>query len=229
MGKMSRDRISVIIRTRNEEDWIGHTIQSIIDHIEKPEIIIIDNNSTDKTLDIVKYFEQAPGLEFSDSSHHTKIKIKNIKNYSPGKALNLGVKNSTNNYILIISAHCVLTKINLKKNINNLKKYSCIFGNQIPVYFGKKITKRYLWSHFGKDKVENMYSKLENRYFFHNALAFFNKSVLKKYPFDENLVSKEDRYWVNKIIKKNKKTLYDPSLEAVHHYTKNGNTWKGVG
>ena len=225
---MSIDKVSVIIRTKNEERWIGHTIQSVIDVLKKPEIVIIDNKSTDKTLDIVKYFEQAPGLEFSNNSHYTKIKIKTIQDYSPGKALNLGVKNSTNKYILIISAHCVLTKINLKKNIDNLKKYSCIFGNQIPVYYGKKITKRYLWSHFVNNEVENMYSKLENRYFLHNALAFYNKSVLKKYPFDENLVAKEDRYWVNKIIKKNKKTLYDPTLEAMHHYTKNGNTWKGV-
>ena len=202
---MSIDKVSVIIRTKNEERWIGHTIQSVIDVIKKPEIVIIDNKSTDKTLDIVKYFEQAPGLEFSNNSHYTKIKVKTIQDYSPGKALNLGVKNSTNKYILIISAHCVLTKINLKKNIDNLKKYSCIFGNQIPVYYGKKITKRYLWSHFVNNEVENMYSKLENRYFLHNALAFYNKSVLKKYPFDENLVAKEDRYWVNKIIKKNKK------------------------
>ena len=112
---MSIDKVSVIIRTKNEERWVGHTIQSIIDVIKKPEIIIIDNKSTDKTLDIVKYFEQAPGLEFSNNSHYTKIKIKTIKDYSPGKALNLGVKNSTNKYILIISAHCVLTKIDLKK------------------------------------------------------------------------------------------------------------------
>ena len=74
-----------------------------------------------------------------------------------------------------------------------------------------------------------MYSKLENRYFLHNALAIYNKNILKKYPFNENLVGKEDRYWANKIIKKNKKILYDPSLEAFHHYTKNGNTWKGIG
>ena len=37
----------------------------------------------------------------------------------------------------------------------------------------------------------------------------------------------KDRYWVNKLIK-NKNFLYDPSLEA-HHYTENGNTWKGLG
>lgn len=229
MVQIKKNKISVVIRTRNEERWIGHTIQSAIDHLDKPEIIIVDNNSTDQTLDIVKYFVQAPDLENEMKSKYTKIKIKSVKNYSPGKALNLGVKHASNKYILIISAHCVLNKINVEKLINQLKKFVCVFGNQIPVYNGKKITKRYLWSNFTNVKVENMFSKLENRYFLHNALAFYNKTVLKKYPFNENLTGKEDRYWAKKIIKKRKKILYDPSLEVFHHYTKNGNTWKGIG
>ena len=62
-GPNKKDKISVVIRTRNEERWIGHVIQSVIDHLDKPEIIIVDNNSTDQTLDIVKYFVQAPDLE----------------------------------------------------------------------------------------------------------------------------------------------------------------------
>ena len=35
--------VSIIIRTKNEEQWIGHTIQSVLDHFEHPEIIIINN------------------------------------------------------------------------------------------------------------------------------------------------------------------------------------------
>ncbi len=229
MVQIKKNKISVVIRTRNEERWIGHVIQSVIDHLDKPEIIIVDNNSTDQTLDIVKYFVQAPDLENEMKNKYTKIKIKSVKNYSPGKALNVGVKHASNKYILIISAHCVLNKINVEKLINQLKKFACVFGNQIPVYNGKKITKRYLWSNFANVKVENMFSKLENRYFLHNALAFYNKTILKKHPFNENLTGKEDRYWAKKIIKNKKKILYDPSLEVFHHYTKNGNTWKGIG
>ena len=54
--KMSK--FSVIIRNRNEEDWIGHCIQSVIEHFQDPEIIIIDNNSTDQSLEIVKTFRK---------------------------------------------------------------------------------------------------------------------------------------------------------------------------
>ena len=74
-----------------------------------------------------------------------------------------------------------------------------------------------------------MFSKLENRYFIHNAIAVYKKKTLKKYPFDEYLLGKEDRYWANNIIKKKLNFLYDPSLEVTHHYTENGNTWRGLG
>ena len=49
----------------------------------------------------------------------------------------------------------------------------------------------------------NYFSKIENRYFFHNAFAFFKKKFLTKYPFDEQLVGKEDRYWAKKLLVKN--------------------------
>jgi len=221
---------SVIIRTRNEERWIGHSIQSIIDNISEPEIIVIDNNSSDETLSIVKSFAKNPNLDLTDKMRYTNINIFNIDDYTPGKSLNLGIKKSNNQNCIIISAHCVISKINLDKHFGDLKKYVSIFGNQIPIWNGKKITKRYIWSHFINKKIVNMYSELENRYFFHNAISIFEKSFLESHPFDEFLQSKEDRYWANDMIQNhNKKILYDPDIEVYHHYTKNGNTWKGLG
>ena len=45
-----------------------------------------------------------------------------------------------------------------------------------------------------------MYSSQEKRYFLHNAMALYKKSMLMEFPFDEELVGKEDRYWANEII-----------------------------
>ena len=225
----AKKKISVIIRVKNEEQWIGHCIQSVLEFIHKPEIIIVDNKSEDETIPIVKSFREDPLLKDSKNSQYTKIKILSIDDYSPGKSLNFGIKKASNSIILIISAHCVIRKMNLAKHIKDLKKYKCIFGNQIPVWKGKKITKRYIWSHFKNKQIENMYSEQEQRYFMHNALSMFEKSFIVKNKFDENLTTKEDRYWINSIVKKNHKFLYDPELEADHHYTEAGNTWKGIG
>ena len=218
---------TVVIRVKNEERWIGYAIQSVLDHLIKPEIVIVDNNSNDKTIDIVKFFAENPNLN-NEANNYSKIKIVNIVDYSPGRALNLGVKSASKKYIMILSAHCILKKFNEVNIIKDLEKNSCVFGNQIPVWNGKKISKRYLWSHFSNKKTKNMYSELEKRYFLHNALAVYKKDTLKKFPFDENLTSKEDRYWANKIIKKKMNFIYDPELIAEHQYTIHGNTWKGI-
>ena len=83
-----------------------------------------------------------------------------------------------------------------------MKKFSCIFGKQNPIYFGKKINKRYIWSHFLDKRIVNMYSQLEKRYFFHNALAIYSKKILKKYKFDENLAGKEEDIGLMSLLKK---------------------------
>ena len=40
--------VTIIIRVRDEERWIGHCIQSILDFIKETEIIIINDNSQDE-------------------------------------------------------------------------------------------------------------------------------------------------------------------------------------
>jgi len=229
MNNKKNQSISVIIRSKNEERWIGHAIQSILDNLTKPEIIIIDNFSKDETINIVKSFVVDPLLNNNKNRNYTKIKIFQLKDYSPGKSINFGVRKARFNNIMILSAHCVLKKINFEEIKKNLRKYVAIFGNQEPIWKGKKISKRYIWSHFKDKKIINMFSKAEKRYFLHNAAAFYNKKYLLKNPFDEYLHTKEDRYWANKIVKKGKKYLYDPNFSVEHHYTPGGNTWKGIG
>ena len=219
---------SVIIRTRNEERWIGHAIQSIIDHVPNNEILIVDNKSTDKTLSIASYFQKDPNYNDVDSNY-TNINILSVDEYTPGRSLNLGINNAKYENILIMSSHCVLKQFDIKKTLELINKYSGVFGNQIPIFEGKKIQKRYLWSHFKDIDEENMYSEMEKRYFFHNAISCFKKSFLLNHPFNEALTGKEDRYWARDVIENGGSTYYDPTILVDHHYTENGNTWKGIG
>lgn len=212
--------VSVIIRNHNEEEYIGFAIQSILDNIENPEIIIVDNNSKDESLDIVKLFND-----------RCNIKILKIEDYTPGKSINLGVKEASFETILVMSAHSQITFLNIKNVQSLLNKYVAVFGNQNPIYKGKKISKRYIWSHFKEEtQIENMFSRIENRSFLHNAFCFYNKSYLIENPFDENLSGKEDRYWAMEVIKRSEKYLYDSkNMICNHYYTRNGATWRGMG
>jgi glycosyltransferase involved in cell wall biosynthesis len=212
------DNISIIIRNKNESDYIGFAIQSCLDFFDKPEIIIVDNNSTDDSLDVVQYFND-----------RTKIIVKNISNYRPGQSINLGVNESSNDYILILSAHTQIQALNFSKIKSQLNTHKAVFGKQIPIYRGKKITSRYIWSNFTNKEEVNKFSKIENRLFLHNAFCFYEKKTLIDYPMPEIYASKEDRYWAKSIVDQNHSFLYDPSLVCNHFYTKNGATWKGLG
>jgi|TARA_Y100000034_G_scaffold131748_1_gene193170 glycosyltransferase involved in cell wall biosynthesis len=217
---MDKD-ISVVIRSRNEEQYIGHCIQSITDFIGKPEIIIVDNESIDNTIRVVNRFE------YHDI---TKLYIKKDK-YSPGRALNMGIKECTGDYIVILSAHCEITKFNFNLIEEQLNKDRVVaaWGKQIPIWDGKKITRRYMWSNFSDEPQKNYWCDLEERYFFHNAFSFFKSDYLKNNLFDEKWASKEDRYWANDQIERGFDIFYDSKQEVKHYYTPSGATWMGTG
>lgn len=213
--------VSVIVRTKNEEKHIGYCIQSITDFIGKPEIIIVDNDSTDNTIPIINRFE-----------YHNITKLHIGKDdYTPGRSLNMGIKECTEDYIIILSAHCEIVKFDFDLVREQLDKgrVASVWGKQFPIWDGKKITRRYMWSNFKDESQTNYWCELEDRYFFHNAFSMFKREHLVKYPFDEHYSSKEDRYWANEQIEKGYNIFYDSQQEVKHHYTPGGATWMGTG
>ena len=90
-------KISIIIRTKNEEKWIKSCLNSISNQTyDNFEIILVDNESTDDTLKIV-----------NDHFLRQKTTIVHTNNYIPGKALNDGIRKSVGDIIVCISAHCI--------------------------------------------------------------------------------------------------------------------------
>ena len=75
--KNKNQKVSVVIRAKNEERWIGHTIQSILDFISYPEIIVIDNDSEDRTVEIAKHFQSDP--ELVTNRAYTQVRIFDIE------------------------------------------------------------------------------------------------------------------------------------------------------
>ena len=201
---MKTKKISIIVRTKNEERWISRCLESIFKQNYKNfEIIIVDNCSTDKTLEKLKSF---------------KIKkVLKIKNYLPGKALNLGIKNSSGKYIVCISSHCIVVDnywlTNLVKSIEEDKKYAGVYGRQEPMSFSSPADKRDLLIVFGLDrKIQKKDS------FFHNANSIIRKKIWKKYPFSDKATNIEDRLWAKKVLQKGYKILYEPKASVFHYH-----------
>ncbi|MBT4730717.1 glycosyltransferase family 2 protein, partial [Candidatus Woesearchaeota archaeon] len=71
MPKKMPKKCSIIIRTKNEEKWISSCLSSVFSQTyENIEVIIVDNKSTDRTIEKSKKFPN--------------IKYVTIDNYLPG-------------------------------------------------------------------------------------------------------------------------------------------------
>ncbi|MBA30778.1 MAG: hypothetical protein CL905_02875 [Dehalococcoidia bacterium] len=82
---------TVIIPTRNEEEYIEDCINSLLEGsnvINSTEFIIVDGKSSDRTLDIVR-----------EKFQHLNLKILNNSNVFQASALNLGIENSSSNIL----------------------------------------------------------------------------------------------------------------------------------
>ncbi len=139
--KKKEKKISIIIRTKNEEQWIEMCVRKILEQTYKNiEIIIVDNNSTDKTLEKIKKY---------------KLKIVKIKKFTPGKAINLGISRSKGEIIVCLSAHCIpVDKYWLKYLFKDLSKnkVAAIYGKQLPLSYSSPLDKRDLYNTFGDEK-----------------------------------------------------------------------------
>ena len=197
-------KVSIIIRTKNEEQWIEMCLRKISEQTYKNyELVIVDNHSTDKTLQKIKNY---------------KHKLVRIKNFIPGKAINLGIAKSTGEIIVCLSAHCIPVDkywlINLVKTLSK-KEIAAVYGKQLPLPYSNPLDKRDLYNTFGDEK--RVQSKDT---FFHNANSAFKKKIWKIIKFDEKLLHIEDRVWANELIKRKYKIAYEPKASVYH--------WHGI-
>lgn len=196
--------ISIIVRTFNEEFWIARCLREIFNQdFDSFEVILVDNNSTDDTVAVAKRYPIST--------------VVNIDKFIPGKALNDGIRASTGNYIVCISAHCIPNDRHWLKNLyNNLsknKKIAGVYGRQLPLSYTSDADMRDLSITFGQDK------KIQIKdYFFHNANSMIPRDIWNKFPFDETATNIEDRIWAKSVIDAGYQIIYEPSASVFHYH-----------
>lgn len=200
---MNNPKVSIIIRTKNEERWISKCLKAIsTQSFKNYEIILVDNNSKDKTVEKAKL----QGVK----------KIIFIDDYLPGLALNKGIEQSNGEYIVCLSAHCIPIEKNWLKNLlNNFSddQVAGTYGRQVPMEFSRDSDKRDLFLVFGLDKKIQVKDS-----FFHNANSMIRKSIWQKIKFDDQITNIEDRIWGQKIIDSGYKLIYEPEASVYHYH-----------
>jgi len=204
--------VSIIVRTYNEERWIGHCLSAIFNQdFDNFEVILVDNNSTDYTVEVAKRYPVS-----------TIIKI---DKFFPGKALNDGIRVSTGNYIVCVSAHCIPRDgqwlQNLYDNFDGNKKIAGVYGRQLPLSYTSDADKRDLLISFGQDRKTQV-----KDYFFHNANSMLSRAIWDKFPFDEEVTNIEDRVWAKAVTEAGYQIVYEPRASVYHYHGlhQHGNT-----
>ena len=127
---MKKPKVSIIIRTKNEERWISSCLRAVLDQSYKDfEIIIVDNNSNDKTVEKAKIrkmiFTRANCLKFSipwkyqDGTKLWQIAPNIVTTINSGCLKNIGFIN------IIIKVNNITIGIRYTLNDNTLLTSRC--------------------------------------------------------------------------------------------------------
>lgn len=106
MEKAYLPSVSVVVPAYNEEAVIGRVLEALLAQqypSDKYEIVVVDDGSTDRTYDIARQYP-------------VKV-IRSEVNKGLAAALNLGIKNSRGEIVVVVSADCVPTDHNFIINL----------------------------------------------------------------------------------------------------------------
>lgn len=185
-----KEAISIIIRNKNEADYLSQLLKILDENYadDYNEIIIVDNNSTDTSIDVAKKYN---------------CKIVTIDDFSYGRACNLGIDNAKNEYCVFLSSHSVPFGNDFFKNVYSyFEKDTKIAG----LRFCKNLAEvNSFYAH--KNSSDNL-----NAFGLMNAASALRKSVWGKVKFDEEVNTSEDKIWTRDISKLGYEVHLIPSI-----------------
>ena len=190
--------VSVVVPAYNEESKIATCLKAIFSSNyprEKIEVIVVDDGSSDKTVEVAKKF----GARIFKLRHGGKV-----------EALNLGISKARNEYVVTVDADTVVQKdalVELVKEISSDAKIGSVSGIVKPINTNS-ITSifqsvEYLYLYFIKKSFSSFFGSSPG---ICGALACYRKNVLTKiggFPkrtfsedFDISLLIKKANYSV---------------------------------
>lgn len=190
-------KVSILICTYNSGNYILATILSVLNQsLPDFELLILDNSSTDNTIEKIKSFNDR------------RIKLYEWKsNIWPYAWLNFLLEKAKGDYIAIQDHDDIWAQKKLEKQVNFLET-----------------NKEYIWCwtktvmYYENDEQYFLYYlKEKNYYTIHPSLVFRNIWNIK---YDESLMYFWDAYFQKKILCKDKKLIYNLDEPLTLHLIK---------
>lgn len=183
-------KVSIIVPIYNSENSINKCIDSIINQTYKDiEILLINDGSTDKSLDIIRNYAKLD----------KRIVIINKKNEGVSKTKNLGIKKSISEFIMFVDSDDYIELNAIERLINLQEKYNLdIVKFHYNNYIDNKLYNTKLnYPHYilldNKEKIKNFKKKLlSGEIPGYMQLLFIRKRILNDLLINEKINFLED-------------------------------------
>ena len=169
-------KFSVIVPVYNTQKYLKRCIESVLNQTYKNyEIILINDGSTDNSLEILKKYES-----------NNKVKIITQKNHGLSYTRNVGISHATGDYVILLDSDDFLEK-DLFKVLNlNIKNEDMIKFNY-NYYFGNGEKKTIQSVKFEDNSGQEALRKLisEKKVFEMSCIYTYKKDYIKNFKFEE--------------------------------------------
>jgi glycosyltransferase involved in cell wall biosynthesis len=198
-----KPKVTVVILTYNN----AKTIEQCLIALEKQsvqefEVLIIDDNSIDNTLNIINNY-----------SLTSKYKIRILtsgKNIVP-ISRNIGIRNSKSDYVAFIDSDAYANEYWVENIINSLKSGKIVVvGGEIHPSSRNHVSKAI---GLNDDSIRRLFTKDVQK--LSSCNLAFNKKILKDYFFDERFIRSEDLEFAARIEKK-VEWAFIPEIKILH-------------
>lgn len=207
-------KYSIIIPVYNSSKTLERCINSVLNqNYDDWELIIIDDGSTDNSVEIIKKF----------TNNNDKIKFFSQKNSGPGRARNFGIEKSNSDYICFMDADDYMEDnyLQLVDSKINAEKCDVLFLDLILEKENGKIDNILKFKQFEGFSKEKLISCLVMGKLPWGAYNKVVKSeIIKKCKFSELSVGEEIVYTFDVINNSNSFACLN---EPVYHYIHNEN------
>jgi glycosyltransferase involved in cell wall biosynthesis len=212
---------SVIIPLYNKEKHIEQTIQSVLNQsFNEFEIIIVDDGSTDNSLNIVSQFNSS------------KIKIIKQSNKGAGAARNTGIKHAKADYIALLDGDDCWYSDHLSELIKQIELFpeAGLYCNNYEVLYSKSNCKKAKFNfHFDKECVivkDYFKASIINSVAWTSSVGFSKLKFNSLGGFDSNLKTAQDldlwiRFALNHLVSFNPKITMTYKLFVDNSLSKN--------
>lgn len=193
-------KISFVIPALNEEKYIGgsiKTIQENVPSIISYEIIVVDNGSTDKTIEIAR-------------SYNSKIIV--IEGVTISELRNIGAMNAHGDILIFIDADVILTKDwgkNISDALNEFEKYDNFITGSI---YDIEDSDNWIQAHWFKPIV----NKKKVNYINAGHLIIKAKHFNNIGGFDKSIETGEDSELCRRAQQSGLKIINNPKLRVIH-------------